>query len=104
MRRTIPSLSVFPCPVAQREWFTPARSPPVSPPRDYHLNEAEAAALIEGQIQVIAAHWQELCDEAELSPVERKLFAGRQFLNNYALGGLEGHEAPQKHTAKHGRR
>ncbi|WP_425964794.1 type II toxin-antitoxin system HipA family toxin [Rhizobium nepotum] len=62
---------------------------------DYHLKEAEAAALIESQIEVIAAHWQEVCDEVELSPVDRKLFAGRQFLNDYALEGLEGHKALQ---------
>jgi serine/threonine-protein kinase HipA len=62
---------------------------------DYHLKEAEAAKLIEDQITIIAAHWQEVCDEAELSPVDRKLFAGRQFLNSYALEGLEGHRALQ---------
>ncbi|WFS03664.1 type II toxin-antitoxin system HipA family toxin [Rhizobium tumorigenes] len=62
---------------------------------DYHLKEAEAALLIEGQLHVIAARWQEVCDQAELSAVDRKLFAGRQFLNNYALQGLEGHKALQ---------
>lgn len=62
---------------------------------DYHLKEAEAAALIEDQIRTIAAHWQEVCDKGELSPVDRKLFAGRQFLNSYALEGLEGHKALQ---------
>jgi len=60
---------------------------------DYHLKEAEAAALIEHQITTIAEHWQEVCDKAELSPVDRKLFAGRQFLNSYALEGLNGHKA-----------
>lgn len=60
---------------------------------DYHLKEAEAAALIEHQIVTIAAHWQAVCDQAALSPVDRKLFAGRQFLNAYAIEGLEGHGA-----------
>ena len=60
---------------------------------DYHLKEAEAAALIEHQITTIAEHWQGVCDEADLSPVDRKLFAGRQFLNSYALEGLNGHKA-----------
>lgn len=60
---------------------------------DYHLKEAEAAALIEQQIATIAAHWQAVCDQAALSPVDRKLFAGRQFLNAYAIEGLEGHDA-----------
>lgn len=62
---------------------------------DYHLKEAEAAALIEHQITTIAERWQEVCDEADLSPVDRKLFAGRQFLNSYALEGLDDHKALQ---------
>lgn len=56
----------------------------------YHLKEAEAAALIEHQITTISQHWQDVCEEAELSPVDRKFFAGRQFLNSYALEGLDG--------------
>ena len=62
---------------------------------DYHLKEAEAAALIERQITAIAANWQAVCEEAELSPVDRKLFAGRQFLNIYAVEGLDRHKALQ---------
>ncbi|SUB01899.1 putative DNA-binding transcriptional regulator [Pannonibacter phragmitetus] len=60
---------------------------------DYHLREAEAVALIEHQIKTMAARWHEVCCAADLSPVDRKLFAGRQFLNSYALDGLEGHKA-----------
>lgn len=63
---------------------------------DYHLKETEAAALIERQITSIAEHWQAVCDEAGLNPVDRKLFAGRQFLNSYALDGLDGHKALQQ--------
>ncbi len=59
----------------------------------YHLKEAEAAALIEHQITTIAQSWQEVCDEADVSPVDRKLLAGRQFLNSYALEGLDDHKA-----------
>lgn len=62
---------------------------------DHHLKEAEAAALIEHQIEAIAAHWQAVCDAAALSPVDRKLFAGRQFLNSYTLQGLDKHKALQ---------
>ncbi|ACS60026.1 MULTISPECIES: type II toxin-antitoxin system HipA family toxin [Rhizobium] len=60
---------------------------------DYHLKEAEAAALIENQVTMIAANWPAVCAEAELSPVDRNLFAGRQFLNSYAFEGLEGQKA-----------
>ncbi|TCU03748.1 type II toxin-antitoxin system HipA family toxin [Rhizobium sullae] len=62
---------------------------------DYHLKMAEAAALIEHQIKTIAEHWQEICDEANLDLVDRKLFAGRQFLNSYAIEGLGGNKALQ---------
>ncbi|RDJ02952.1 type II toxin-antitoxin system HipA family toxin [Rhizobium grahamii] len=62
---------------------------------DYHLKEAEAAAMIEHQIKTIAEHWQAVCEEADLSPVDRKLFAGRQFLNSYALEGLDSQKALQ---------
>lgn len=62
---------------------------------DFHLKEAEAVALIEHQVATIASRWQDLCDEADLSPVDRRLFAGRQFLNSYALEGLDGHRALQ---------
>lgn len=69
---------------------------------DFHLKESEAVALIEHQITMIAAHWQSTGDEAELSPVDRKLFAGRQFLNEYAIEGLTGHKA--LHAAYRGAR
>lgn len=59
---------------------------------DHHLKEAEAAALIEHQITTIAEHWQEVCEDAGLPPVDRNLFAGRQFLNGYALEGLGNHK------------
>ncbi|MCR8726686.1 type II toxin-antitoxin system HipA family toxin [Frigidibacter sp. ROC022] len=62
---------------------------------DYHLKEGEAAALIEAQIATIAANWDDICAQAELSPVDRKLFAGRQFLNSFCLQGLDGHKALQ---------
>jgi serine/threonine-protein kinase HipA len=60
---------------------------------NHHLKETEAAALIERQITTIAEQWQEVCAQAELSPVDRKLLARRQFLNDYAIEGLETHQA-----------
>lgn len=62
---------------------------------DYHLKEAEAAALIEHQIVTIAEHWHAVCEQAQLSLVDRQLFAGRQFLNGYALEGLNNHKTLQ---------
>ncbi len=50
--------------------------------------------MIEQQIKTIANLWQEVCDEADFSPVERKLFAGREFLNSSAAP-----EPPDNHKA-----
>ena len=41
------------------------------------------------------SHWQEICDDASPRPVDRILFAGRQFLNSYALEWLDKHKALQ---------
>lgn len=59
---------------------------------DFHLSEDDAAAIIAGQIETISENWAALCDEAALSPVDAKLFAGRQFLNPYCVQGLAGRE------------
>ncbi len=61
---------------------------------DHHLNEAEVLGIMEAQIATIADNWNAICDEAALSTVDKKLFAGRQFLNPFCLEGLD-----QKHKA-----
>ena len=38
-------------------------------------------ALVERQIAGIGDHWQQVCDEAALSAVDRNLLWKRQFLN-----------------------
>jgi serine/threonine-protein kinase HipA len=60
---------------------------------DFHMNESDAVALIQRQIEAIAAGWQAACDEAALTLVDRRLFAGRQFLNSFGLEGLKGQPA-----------
>ena len=55
---------------------------------NFHLTEEYAASLIEKQIATIAESWQAICEEAKLSPVDQRLFAGRQFLNPYCIEGL----------------
>ncbi|MGY6553045.1 MAG: type II toxin-antitoxin system HipA family toxin [Wenzhouxiangella sp.] len=65
---------------------------------DFHLSEDEATAIIEGQLDTMAQNWASVCDEAALSPVDAKLFAGRQFLNPYCAQGLGGqHNALTDH-------
>ncbi len=56
---------------------------------DYQLGEAEAIAIVEQQIAAIAENWAEVCRLADVSPVDRALFASRQFLNGYCLSGIE---------------
>ena len=51
------------------------------------LGDAEARDIINGQASAIVAGWPELCDEAELSQVDRAYFWRRQILNEYAFDG-----------------
>lgn len=49
------------------------------------LNDAEATAIVKGQIDVIKNRWSSICKEAKLSEVDRSFFWRRQFLNPYAF-------------------
>ena len=49
------------------------------------ISEVEARAMFDQQIQVIQQHWHMVCDEAELSKVDRLLLWNRQFLNPYSI-------------------
>ncbi len=51
----------------------------------YHLGEDEARAIVDLQRSVIEAHWNEVCDEAQLTQAQRDAFWGKQFLNPFAL-------------------
>ncbi|MCG5516536.1 MULTISPECIES: type II toxin-antitoxin system HipA family toxin [unclassified Ectothiorhodospira] len=51
------------------------------------LSHAQAREIINHQIATLHDHWGAVCDEAELSPVDRELLWGRQFLNPFALEG-----------------
>ncbi|MEX1216653.1 type II toxin-antitoxin system HipA family toxin [Saccharospirillum sp.] len=55
---------------------------------DFLLNDKEAKAIIEDQFATIASEWNRLCEKAKLTETDRKLFAGRQFLNSYCVEGL----------------
>lgn len=52
------------------------------------LSENEAIQIIEAQMRCIAENWAAVCDEADLSGMERNFFWGRQFLNPYAFTAL----------------
>lgn len=52
----------------------------------YHLDESEARAIVDKQIETIRERWDEVCDEAQLTLEQRRLFLGGQFLNPYVFG------------------
>ena len=54
----------------------------------FHLQISDARAIMHGAIDTILHHWRNVCDEAQLPKVDRKAFAGRQFLNPYAFDEL----------------
>ena len=51
------------------------------------LSQTQAREIINHQIATIRDHWGAVCDEADLSPVDRDFLWGRQFLNPFALEG-----------------
>jgi len=70
----------------------------------YGIRPAAAAEVVERQILAIDAHWEEVCAEANLTPVDRALFWGRQFLNPYATDDLDGNHAALRILAEDVRR
>jgi serine/threonine-protein kinase HipA len=53
----------------------------------YLLSEQEARAIVDRQIETIETQWDEVCDRAGLTAVERAGLWHRQFLNPYSLEG-----------------
>jgi len=61
----------------------------IAAPR-FLLGEGDARSIIDAQIDAIRQGWQEACDEAGLSQVDRAFLWRRQFLNEYAFDGYAG--------------
>ena len=57
------------------------------------LSEARATQILQEQITTIAGEWDRICDMARLSQTDKRLFAGRQFLNAYCTQSLGGGHA-----------
>lgn len=53
----------------------------------YLLSEKEAREIVDRQIETIEGEWDEVCELAGLTEVERAYFWRRQFLNPYATEG-----------------
>jgi len=54
----------------------------------YHLDHDEATGIAVGQVATIRDNWDEVCDQAGLSEVDRDLFSRSAVLHPYALEGL----------------
>ncbi|MBB4633433.1 type II toxin-antitoxin system HipA family toxin [Sphingosinicella soli] len=54
---------------------------------NFLLSDREARRLIKDQVGMITQLWDTICDEAELSEVDRGYLWRRQFLNDYAFEG-----------------
>ena len=66
-------------------------SPCIEASTQFHLSVQEAIAIILVQVNAIRTHWDRICDETNLSAVDRALLYGRQFLNPFAF-----YDAPQE--------
>lgn len=51
----------------------------------FQMSEADAIALVARQITVIVDHWDAVCNEAGLSPIDRRFLWRRQFLSPFAF-------------------
>jgi serine/threonine-protein kinase HipA len=54
---------------------------------EYLMTAEEGREIIDHQIDVIEGQWDEVCDAAGLTQIDRSLFWGRQFLNPYSVEG-----------------
>lgn len=54
------------------------------------LSEKEAITIVEQQLNTIMTHWEAVCDQAQLSEVDKKLMLSRSFLNPFAFDDLKG--------------
>lgn len=53
----------------------------------FDLNQSDAIDLIDAQISTIGEEWDEMCEEARLTEVERNLLSQRMFLNEFVFEG-----------------
>ena len=53
--------------------------------KHFHLSDENALAIFGRLVEVIEQNWKVVCDEADLSEVDRSLLWGKQFLNPYSV-------------------
>lgn len=54
------------------------------------LSKKDAVSIMAHQIGAIGENWRDVCNEAEISEIDRTLLWGRQVLNSFAFDDLEG--------------
>ena len=54
----------------------------------FHLSKDDALAIIQHQKEIIEKNWDAVCEEAQLTTVDKNIFWGRQFFNPYLFEGL----------------
>ena len=59
----------------------------------YLLSEPEARDIVDHQIAVIESEWNDVCDLAQMTEIDRRYFWKRQILNSYATEGYAGGRA-----------
>ena len=64
------------------------------------LSEKEAMAIILNQLNTIADNWERVCEEADITEIDKRLMWGRQFLNPFAFNDLHGERAFLKQRAE----
>ena len=54
----------------------------------FHLTREDALEIARSQREKIQDNWGSVCDEAQLSEIDRAMLWGRQFVNPYSLTGI----------------
>ncbi len=52
---------------------------------NFNISEKKAKEIFNRQISIIQDNWKNICEEAELSEIDKKLFWHRQFLNPLSI-------------------
>ena len=54
----------------------------------FQLTRGKAREIVANQVELIRAHWDDVCEEAKLSEIDMRALQDRQFLNPYSMVGL----------------
>ena len=66
---------------------------------NFLLSEDDAKNIFEVQKEIIKSKWDDVCEEAKLSEIDKRLLWGRQFLNSFATENIRNCSQRAIHTA-----